>query len=123
MGVNQNRYFFPYNIINEWLGEKKIEIKDGNIYFLDDGVNYKIEPACLFVKENSGKGDQLGLIGKVKTKKVIQEELKGEIFIDFVVIDELSYEIIEGYIAEPKVDEKTVMEEKSLLEILLKSMK
>ena len=122
MDLKINKVFIPQNIIDNWLNENRIEIKDDRLIFSDKKFVYKIEPAYYFIKETSGNTDRYKLIGKVKSKREI-EKMKGEIFLDSVTIGDNCYEVIEGYLSIAIVEKIEDEEEKKLLDLLLKSIK
>lgn len=137
--------FFSQRIIDSWSEGEKIAIT-GNTLTLKQGpegpTEFRLEEAVRFLEVSGGGPDPHGLIGKIKTKKQL-DEMGAEAYMTSVILGETPYEVELGYLgrktaaagapAEPapkpeeeKLDKSQVAPETSdeqlLTDFLLKNM-
>jgi hypothetical protein len=81
------------------MSEGKVEV-EGETLTLEPGREFQLKTAVRFLSELTGAEDEHRLIGKVKDLEQITE-LGGEHCADSVILGELAYEVVEGFVGEP----------------------
>lgn len=99
-----NRVFFPQEALDAWLEEERIELDGEQMTLNPDGQRFRISSALRFMAEVAEGHDPHGLVGKVKTVEAVAE-LGGEHQADSVLLGDNAYEVIEGFLGEPLVEE------------------
>lgn len=98
--MDHNKIFFPQEILDEWILTDKIKIENDILTLLSEEKSYKIEPSVHFISESTGERDKNDLIGKVKTKKKI-EQLGADLYFDSVIIGDNAYKVVTGFLGTP----------------------
>lgn len=92
--------FFSNKIIDSWSDGKKIEIQ-GNTLTLKAGpqgpTQFTLEEAVRFLKISGSEQDTPGLLGKIKTKKQL-DEMGAEAYMESVIYKDIPYEVELGYL-------------------------
>jgi len=109
MGVN--RVFLPQDTLDVWLSDGKVEV-EGETMTLEPGQTFQLKTAVRFLSELTGEPDEHELIGKVKDLEQITS-LGGEHCADSVILGDLAYEVVEGFVGEPLVQEQEAGQETS----------
>lgn len=103
MGVN--RVFLPQEMLDGWLSDERVDV-DGDVMTLrPEGQRFQLKTAVRFLEELADGGDEAALVGKVKDLEQLAE-LGGEHCADSVILDDNAYQVIEGFVGEPLVDEQ-----------------
>ena len=98
--MGKNRVFFPQNALDQWLHEEKIELKQTELVIKAEGRKYKLIEAVRVLAEVTGAEDVHELVGKVKTVNYLTE-LGAELLDTSMIIGDLAYEVVPGFIASP----------------------
>ena len=96
----KNRVFFPQRALDQWLGEDRVDLVGNELVIKAEGRKYRVLEAVLIVNEVSGGVDQFELVGKVKTIMYLTE-LGAEVLENSMVLGELAYEVIPGFVGAP----------------------
>lgn len=92
------RLFLPQNTLEEWAIDDKADLKEGQLVLASEQASFPVVPAVHFTQIVSGNDEQQ-LVGKVKTESQLQA-LGAEQMADSVVMGEIAYEVVPGYVAE-----------------------
>lgn len=102
------KLFLPQKTLEDWALSEKADLMDGKLVVKEPKSSHTTTPAVHFTRIVSGE-DAQSLVGRVKTLEQIAQ-MGGEHMSDSVIIGELAYEVVEGYITEvpvaPKADAK-----------------
>jgi hypothetical protein len=96
----KNRVFFPQHALDQWLSEDRVDLVGNELVIKGEGRKYRVLEAVLIVNEVSGGVDQFELVGKVKTIMYLTE-LGAEVLESSMVLGELAYEVIPGFVGAP----------------------
>ncbi len=99
MGVTT--FFIPQLKIDVWVGDGRIDFDGTSLGLTGDSPGIDLEPAVRFVSEVTGTGDSTSLVGKVYSISDIAE-LGADHYRDSVIIGDVAYQVVEGYIATPR---------------------
>lgn len=92
--MTQARVFVPQQTMESWLASDRATLVDDTLRF--EEYEFRAEPAVRFVSEVAGGADELGLLGRVKSRAQIAphapEHTPGA-----VLIGENAYEVVDGY--------------------------
>jgi hypothetical protein len=105
--MQPNRVFFPQEALDHWMDEDRVTLEGEFMSLAPEGQRFKLEEAVRFVSEVGGGGDQLELLGKVKSLKQL-DEIGGELCAGSVLVGDEAYEVIEGFLAELLSDQAPV---------------
>ena len=97
--MSQARVFFPQDVLELWMADGRGHVEGETLEL--DGTPFALTGAVRFVAEVAGGGDELGLVGKVKTMAQL-EELGGEHVTGSVVLGDNAYEVFDGFLAVPE---------------------
>jgi hypothetical protein len=98
--MGKNRVFFPQAALDQWLHEGRIDLTSNELVIRAEGRKYKIVEAVRILAEVSGGQDVHDLIGKVRTVAYLTE-LGAELLGDSIIISDLAYEVIPGFLGSP----------------------
>jgi hypothetical protein len=97
------RVFVPQEALESWLTEgRALLVRD--TLTVEDQL-FHVTGAVRFVAEVAGGGDELGLVGRVKSREqlaVLGAEHSGE----SVLLRDNAYHVVEGYLLSPVVEGK-----------------
>jgi hypothetical protein len=96
LGVTVARLFVPQEALEAWLAAGRVHMVGETLFI--DGYAFSLESALRFVNEVAGGGDELQLLGRVKTLEQLAA-LGGEHCAASVVLGDNAYEVIEGFVA------------------------
>lgn len=92
--MSQARVFVPQQTMESWLASERATLENDTLHY--EQYEFHAEPAVHFVAEVTGGADQLGLVGRVKSRAQIAvhapEHSPGA-----VLIGESAYEVVDGY--------------------------
>ena len=102
-----NRVFFPQEALDVWLEEERIELDGDEMTLNPDGQRFRISSALRFMAEVAEGEDPNALVGRVKTVDHVTE-MGGEHQADSVLLGDNAYEVVEGFLGEPVLDNAEV---------------
>ena len=95
--------FFSQKVIDSWTEGEKISISGHTLTLktAPEGPKiFELEEAVRFITVSGGGADPNGLIGKVKTKKQL-DEMKAEAYMESVILGDTPYDVETGYLGRP----------------------
>jgi hypothetical protein len=96
-----NRLFVSGALLDRWVTVGQVELGDGVLKVKPTGARYVLEEAARVVGEATGAGDPSGLVGRVRTLAELSA-LGAEVLDRSVLIGELAYDVVPGFIASPE---------------------
>lgn len=102
--MGKNRVFLPQNALDEWLAGDRGAIEGDTLTLAQDGARFRVQTALRFLTELAGGGDGEKLVGKVKDLGQLRT-LGAEHVSDSVILGDNAYQVVEGFVCEPLVDE------------------
>jgi hypothetical protein len=84
--------------LDEWLEKDRIQIDDDTMT-LEDGKRFRLVPAVYFMQVVGDDADAHDLLEKVKTKPQL-DEISAEHYRDSVIVGEVGYQVLEGFVGE-----------------------
>lgn len=96
----QNRIFFPQDALDRWLASGAIEVSGSELTVVAEARHYRIAEGAHIVREVTGAPDQNDLVGKVKSKRFL-EELGAELLETSMIIGDNGYDVIPGWLGSP----------------------
>ncbi|MDF1566268.1 MAG: hypothetical protein P1V51_24765, partial [Deltaproteobacteria bacterium] len=98
--------FVAQEMLDSWMMSGKIDFSGHVMTIRGDRRSYVLEPAVRFVRLLGEEADSAGLIGKVKTIAQV-EGAGGEHYADSVIVDDVAYEVQNGFVARVTLPENT----------------
>jgi hypothetical protein len=98
--MGKNRVFFPQAALDQWLREGRIELTTNELVIRAEGRKYRIVEAVRILAEVSGGQDVHEVVGRVRTVAYLSE-LGAELLGASMVIGDLAYEVIPGFLGSP----------------------
>lgn len=99
-GAVQNRIFFPQDALDRWLASGDIEVSGNELTIVAEARRYRIAEGARIVREVTGSPDQNDLVGKVKSKRFL-EELGAELLETSMIIGDNGYDVLPGWLGSP----------------------
>ena len=96
----RNRVFFPQAVLDEWLGENRVELNGEDLKLVTEGRRYRIIEAVRVVREVSGAPDPNELLGRVKTRAFLAE-LGAEVLESSMILGDNAYDVAPGFVGAP----------------------
>lgn len=96
----QHRLFLSQETLDRWLTDAKVEVDGETMTLLPEGQSFRLDSALHFVEELTGGDDEKQLIGRVHSLESVVE-MGGEHYADSVVLGELAYTVVEGFLGSP----------------------
>lgn len=96
---NMARLFISQEQMDRWTADAKVKLQDDVMSLPALGRSFRLITAVHFTKLVDG-ADKLGLCGRVKTDAQLAQ-LKAEQFGTSVIVGEVGYECVEGFVGEP----------------------
>jgi hypothetical protein len=96
----QNRVFFPQAVLDQWIVDGTIDLKDNELTILSEGRRYKLAEGIRVTKEVTGEGDPNELVGKVKSRNFMNE-LGGEVMEGSMIVGDNAYDCVTGWLGTP----------------------
>ena len=98
--MGKNRLFVSQSVLDNWLGESRIEVTGEVMTLLPERHRFQLGTAVLFKSELTGAGDPHSLIGRVKDLEQIAA-LGGDYSEGSVIVGDLAYEVLDGLVGDP----------------------
>lgn len=98
-----NRLFVSGALLDRWVTVGQVELEDGVLKVKPTGTEYTLEEAARVVGEATGAVDPQGLVGRVRTLAELSA-LGAEVLDRSVLLGELAYDVVPGFIAAPAGD-------------------
>lgn len=96
------RVFVPLSKLEQWLSDGRAQI-DGDTLTLG-GQRFEAISALHFVAEIAEGTDEHGLVGRVKSRALV-EQLGAELSGDAVLLGDSAYQVVEGYTLVPSASD------------------
>ena len=96
----KNRVFVSGALLDRWVTVGQVELGDGVLSLKTTGARYALEEAVRIVGEATGAGDPQRLVGRVRTVAELSA-LGAEVLDRSVLLGELAYDVVPGFIASP----------------------
>ncbi|MFZ9888612.1 MAG: hypothetical protein ACO3JL_14025 [Myxococcota bacterium] len=91
--------FIAQGTLQQWADAGKVRLEDTTLFLLKEQRQVLLRPAVRFTRLTVGEEDLHGLLGKVKSVEQLRE-LGAEHYLDSVLVDDLAYEVVEGYLGD-----------------------
>src|SRR5262245_61653538 len=98
--MGRNRVFFPQAALDQWLYEGRIDLTENQLVIRAEGRKYRIVEAVRILAEVTGGLDIYEITGRVKTVAYLTE-LGAELLGTSMVLADLAYEVIPGFLGTP----------------------
>lgn len=95
----ENRLFFPQTALDQWIGDGSAELGDGQLT-IAVGRRFRVVEALRVLREVSGLGDGLDLVGRVKTREQLAE-IGAEIVETSMLVGDAAYDVEPGWVGAP----------------------
>ena len=95
-----NRVFFPQAAFDAWLGDGSVDLRGDELTIVAEARRYKLSEAVRIVAEVTGSPDPHELVGRVKSKNVL-EDRGAEILESSMIFGENAYDVIPGWLGAP----------------------
>ena len=96
----QHRLFVSQETLDRWLTDAKVEVDGEVLTLLADQRRFTLSGALHFLEELTGAEDPNELIGRVHSLEKVAE-LGGEHYADSVILGDLAYQVVEGFLGTP----------------------
>ncbi len=100
MPRSENRLFFPQSALDEWIVDGSVELVDGELVILSEGLRFKLTEAVRVLEEVSGSGDTHDLRGRVKDRADL-EVLGAELVESSMLLGDAAYDTVPGWCGVP----------------------
>lgn len=100
MPRSENRLFFPQSALDEWIVDGSVELVDGELVILSEGLRFKLTEAVRVLEEVSGIGDAHALRGRVKDRAEL-EGLGAELVESSMLLGDAAYDTVPGWLGVP----------------------
>lgn len=99
-----NRLFLPQETLTEWLDAERIGLDGEVMTLVPEGQRFHLKTAVHFIADLTESGDNQQVLGKVKDLDQLSA-LSGEHSMDSVIFGDDAYQVVEGFVAEPFVED------------------
>jgi hypothetical protein len=96
----KNRVFFPQTALDVWLGDGTVDLRGDELTIAAEGRRYRLTESVRIVNEVTGGGDANDLVGRVKSKALL-EERGAEILESSLLLGDNAYDVVPGWLGEP----------------------
>jgi hypothetical protein len=99
----QNRVFFPQTALDVWLTDGTVDLRADELTIVangEPGRRYRVTEAVRIVHEVTGAPDANDLIGRVKQKRLLDDQ-GAELLESSLLLGENAYDVIPGWLGEP----------------------
>ena len=100
MPRSENRLFFPQSALDEWIVDGSVELVDGELVIISEGLRFKLTEAVRVLEEVSGSGDTHDLRGRVKDRAEL-EGLGAELVESSMLLGDAAYDTVPGWCGTP----------------------
>jgi hypothetical protein len=98
--MSANRVFVPGALLDAWVSAGRVDVQGAELRVRDGEGRLALEEAALVLREVTGGGDTLGLVGRVRPVGELVR-LGAEILDRSMVLGDRAYDIEPGFLAEP----------------------
>lgn len=95
-----NRLFVSEALLDRWVTFGQVELEEGILKIKPTGARYSLEEGARVIGEATGSGDPAGLVGRVSTLAELSA-LGAEVLDRSVLVGEVAYDVVPGFIASP----------------------
>jgi len=92
--------FFPQLALDRWIHDDRVDLVGNQLVIRGEERKYRVVEAIRVLKEVTGGLDTYELIGKVKSVSFVTE-LGAEVLDTSMVLGELAYEVVPGFLGAP----------------------
>ncbi len=99
----QNRVFFPQSALDQWIVDGAVDLQGGALTLhvgVGEGRTYEVAEAVRVLREVSGAGDAVQLVGKVKPRAWLEQQ-GAEIVESSMLLGEAAYDVDPGWMGVP----------------------
>jgi len=96
----KNRVFFPQTALDVWLSDGTVDLRGDELAIVAEERRYRLTESVRIVNEVTGSADAHDLIGRVKTKQVLQDK-GAELLETSMILGENAYDVIPGWLGDP----------------------
>jgi hypothetical protein len=97
---SENRLFFPQSALDEWIVDGSVELVDGQLVILSEGLRFRLTEAVRVLEEVSGSGDMHDLRGRVKDRAEL-EGLGAELVESSMLLGDAAFDTVPGWSGVP----------------------
>lgn len=98
--VAENRVFASNALLDRWVSAGSADLVGARLRARSTGESYAVEEAVHITAEVSGGGDASGLVGRVRKVSELSS-LGAEILDRSMVVGELAYDVVPGFLVSP----------------------
>jgi hypothetical protein len=95
-----SRLFISVERLDNWTVEGRASLEGDRMTLTELNRAFAMKPAVHFLKSSGSEGDPYDLVGRVKSKEVL-DEMGADLFEKSVIYKDTAYDVIEGFIGEP----------------------
>jgi hypothetical protein len=95
-----SRLFISVERLDAWSGVGRAALEGDQMTLTELGRKFSMVPAVHFVRATGQDTDPYDLVGRVKTKDVLQS-MGAEQFANSVIYNDMAYDVIDGFIGDP----------------------
>ncbi|CAG0976079.1 hypothetical protein ARNL5_02078 [Anaerolineae bacterium] len=106
--MGKNRLFVPQALMDQWLGEGRVEVEGETLITRPEGQRFQLTTAVLFKSEVAGGGDPAQLLGRVKDLDQLAA-IGAEHYADSVILGDSAYQVVEGFAGTPVEEEESAI--------------
>src|SRR5262249_51584548 len=96
----RNRVFFPQGALDAWMAFDRVEVAFDELTIRSENRKYRIIEAVRILREVSGTPDANELVGKGKSRAVLNE-LGAEILESSMILADNAYDVVPGFVGAP----------------------
>lgn len=91
--------FIAQKTLDQWTDAGKVRLEEFELHLLKERRSVSLRPAVRFLRMIDGTEDTPRLLGKVKSADQLRD-LGAEHYMDSVLLGDIAYEVIEGYLGD-----------------------
>jgi hypothetical protein len=92
-------HFLSQATLDDWSEQGKVRLDSNNLFLVAEARTMLLTPSLRFTHLIAGEEDPHQLLGRVKPLSAVQT-LGGEHYMDSVIIGDIGYTVVEGYVGE-----------------------
>ena len=96
--------FIPHEKMDQLATSGRADMTRDELTITPEGCKYKVTEAARVLREVATGADPQALIGTVRTRSYLVDELGGELLGDSILVDEAAYDVVPGFLCEPLGD-------------------
>lgn len=94
------RLFISVERLDSWTAEGRASLEGDRMTLTELGRSFMMKPAVHFVRATGQDHDPNDLIGRVKSKEML-DQMGADQFESSVIYNDTAYDVIDGFIGEP----------------------